>query len=32
MGDNMFDPDEWVMWICIAMAFAVIIMMTEGVI
>lgn len=27
-----FDPDEMVMWVCIALAFVVVIMMTEGVI
>jgi len=28
----MIDPDEMVMWVCIALAFAVVIMMTEGII
>jgi len=28
----MIDPDEWVMWACMALTFVVVIMMVEGVI
>jgi len=28
----MIDPDEMVMWVCIALGFAIVIMMTEGMI